>query len=124
MSRRDGVRVKKVDAGGTIYTAGEHYEVKGRVVTKYYYFGGQRIAMKSNGVVYWLHGDHLGSASLTTNAGGGIHAQQRYAPYGEVRWSSGTLPTDLQYTGQRRETTLGDIYDWVSPHLSVKIGRI
>ena len=28
-------------------------------------------------------------------------ARQLYHPYGEVRWSEGTLPTDFTYTGQR-----------------------
>lgn len=32
-----------------------------------------------------------------------LAAEQRYYPYGEVRWITGTLPTDLQFTGQRRD---------------------
>ncbi len=78
--------------------------------------------MKVGSTVYWLHGDHLGSASLTTNSSGGIYAQQRYFPYGEVRWSSGSLPTDRQYTGQRNETTLG-IYDYKARFYSPRLGR-
>ena len=35
----------------------------------------------------YLHGDHIGSVSLTTDAGGNVVSQQRYAPYGEVRWT-------------------------------------
>jgi hypothetical protein len=54
----DGNRVKKVEAGGTTYTPGEHYEVKGGVVTRYYTLGSQRVAMKTGNSVYWLHGDH------------------------------------------------------------------
>jgi RHS repeat-associated protein len=50
----------------------------------------------------YLHGDHLGSTSLTTNAGGQKVSEQRYKPYGEVRWSSGAgMPTDFTFTGQR-----------------------
>jgi RHS repeat-associated protein len=59
--------------------------------------------MRSNDVVYWLHGDHLGSTSLTTNISGTVVAEQRYEPYGEPRWVSGTLPTEFTYTGQRAE---------------------
>jgi len=34
-------------------------------ITKYYYFGGQRVAMRGpDDAVSWLHGDHLGSTSL------------------------------------------------------------
>ena len=58
----------------------------------------------------YLHGDHLGSVSLTTNASGQKVSEQRYKPGacperqrgGEVRWSSGSgMPTDLTFTGQR-----------------------
>jgi len=44
----------------------------------------------------YLHGDHLGSASLATDASGGVVSEMRYYPYGETR--SGTLPTDYQFT--------------------------
>ena len=41
------------------------------------------------------HGDHLGSVSLTNNAAGQVVSEQRYKPYGEVRWRSGAgMPTD------------------------------
>ena len=51
----------------------------------------------------YVHGDHLGSTSLTTNAAGQKVSEQRYKPgacperqrRGEVRWSSGAgMPTD------------------------------
>jgi len=58
-------------------------------------------------VVHYIYTDHLGSTSLTTNASGDVMAQQRYLPYGEVRWSAGTLPTDFTFTRQRAEAGLG-----------------
>jgi hypothetical protein len=74
----------------------------------YYSFGGVVVAMKEgvmNSVtrtLTYLHGDHLGSTSLTTNAAGQKVSEQRYKPYGEVRWSSGAgMPTDFTFTGQR-----------------------
>jgi hypothetical protein len=42
----------------------------GPTVTKYYYLGNQRVAMRQGGVLMVLHGDHLGSASLATSASG------------------------------------------------------
>jgi hypothetical protein len=40
-------------------------------VTKYYYFGGQRVAMRGpDDTVTWLHSDHLGSTSLRTDSSG------------------------------------------------------
>ena len=34
----------------------------------------------------FLHGDHLGSVSLVTDAAGNLVSQARYSPYGEQRW--------------------------------------
>ena len=66
----------------------------------YYSFGGAVVAMKEGvakdaRVLTYLHGDHLGSVSLATNAAGQKVSEQRYKPYGEVRWASGAgMPTD------------------------------
>ena len=42
------------------------------VVTKYYYFNGQRVAMRQDGVLSYLHSDHLGSTVLATDGNGAI----------------------------------------------------
>ncbi len=39
--------------------------------------------MRKGPGLYYLHGDHLGPTSLTTNASGVIVAQSRYLPYGQ-----------------------------------------
>ena len=36
----------------------------------YYQFNGQQVAVRTGGIVYWLHSDHLGSASATTDING------------------------------------------------------
>jgi hypothetical protein len=54
--------------------------------------------MRVAGAVYWLHGDHLGSASLTTDVSGQKVAEMRYLPFGETRWMSGMMPTDRRFT--------------------------
>ncbi len=78
-------------------------------VTKYYYHGGKRVAMRvdeqGGDGVYYLHGDHLGSTSLTTDESGGMVARQLYHPYGTTRYSEGTLATDFGFTGQRHDGT-------------------
>jgi RHS repeat-associated protein len=75
-------------------------------VTKYYYFGGQRVAVRRpDGEVNWLHGDHLGSTLLATDGDGGEISRQLYYPFGEVRWASADMPTDFGYTGQRLDGT-------------------
>ena len=95
------------DGAVTLYM-GELYEVRRASpdeVTKYYYFGGQRVAMREpDDDVVWLHGDHLGSTSLTVDASGDEVARQLYYPFGGTRWESATaLPTDFQFTGQRND---------------------
>jgi hypothetical protein len=65
--------------------------------------------------VYYLHADHLGSASLTTDANGNPNSQLRYLPYGAPRsgYPTGSVPTDYRFTGQRSEgATLGSLYDY------------
>ena len=52
----------------------------------------------------------FGSTSLTTGDGGGVVARQLYHPYGTVRWSEGTLPTDFGFTGQRGVPGTGLIF--------------
>jgi hypothetical protein len=58
-------------------------------------------------VVYYLLGDHLGSTALTLNSGGSKVGELRYKAYGETRYTWGTTPTSLRYTGQRQEESLG-----------------
>jgi YD repeat-containing protein len=71
----DGNRVLRIGPEGTTVYIGDYYEKRGSVVTKYYDAGGQRMAVRVGGVVYWLQGDHLGSATLTTDP----QALNRYA---------------------------------------------
>jgi RHS repeat-associated protein len=91
-------------------------------VTKYYHHGGQRVAQRvAVGVVY-LHGDHLGSTSLTTDGGGAVVARQLYHPYGTVRWREGALPTDFTYTGQRAVAGTG-LMDYRARYYHPTLGR-
>ena len=59
---------------------------------------GHWVAMRRGSVVYYLHGDHLGSTSLVTDQAGDKVAEQRYEPWGVVRWQDGMLPTDFAFT--------------------------
>jgi RHS repeat-associated protein len=84
--------------------------------------GGKRIAVRNASGLYYLHGDHLGSSSLTTNAAGSIVSQLRYLPFGGTRWESGATPTDFQFTGQRKEAGIG-LYDYHARFYDPLIGR-
>jgi hypothetical protein len=95
----DSQRMKSVVNGETILLIGEHFEQKGSEITKYYFAGASRIAMRkytipqSMTVEYFL-GDHLGSTSITTDNTGAKASEIRYEPCpyrvlreGEVRYS-------------------------------------
>ncbi|MBI5840803.1 MAG: RHS repeat-associated core domain-containing protein [Chloroflexi bacterium] len=118
----DGRRVAQTLNGVTTYFVGNYYEVTGGVVTKYYYAGAQRIAMRRDGTLYYLLSDHLGSTSLTTDAGGNIISELRYTAWGEVRYNSGVTPTEYTFTGQRSYTeSFGLMYygaRWYDPYIT------
>ncbi|RPJ50871.1 MAG: RHS repeat-associated core domain-containing protein, partial [Methanobacteriota archaeon] len=100
----DGKRVQSVMQTNytttTTHFVGNYYEATSSSVTKYYYAGAQRIAMRTNGTVNYLLGDHLGSTSLSADASGTVVSELRYKAWGEVRYASGEMPTDYTYTGQ------------------------
>jgi len=91
----------------------------------YYYAGAQLIAMReitsTGNTLYYLHSDHLGSTSVTTDASGNVLARQNYYPYGGVRASTGTLPTDIMFTGQRADAT--GLYFYNARYYSSTLGR-
>jgi RHS repeat-associated protein len=87
--------------------------------------------MQKEGVVYYVHSDHLGSTSLTTCGSQdgcdgtphqGVVARQLYHPYGSPRWSQGTLPTDYTFTGQRNEAGIG-LMHYGARFYSPRLGR-
>jgi len=90
-------------------------------VTKYYAFNGQRVAMREGDVVYYLHGDHLGSTSVASSDSGVLHSRQGYTPYGEVRYVTGELPTEFGFTGQRSEDF--GLYDYHARFYDPSLGR-
>jgi RHS repeat-associated protein len=58
----------------------------------------------------FLHTDHLGSNSITTNASGAVLARQSYMPFGSVRsGGTGSMPTDIGFTGQRLDAGTGGL---------------
>ena len=75
------------------------------------------------GILYFLHGDHLGSATLTTDINGNRIGELRYTPYGEMRrdYPRGVIPTDRLYTGQRQETF--GLYDYRARYYHPALGR-
>ena len=97
----DGNRVKSVLNSSTTTTfIGTYYEVTGSAITKYYYADTSRVAMRTSSGVRYIFGDHLGSTSITADLNGTNSVRQLYKAWGEVRYSSGSLPTKYSFTGQ------------------------
>ena len=97
----DGNRVKSVLNSSTTTTfVGTYYEVTGSAITKYYYADTTCVAMRTSSGVRYIFGDHLGSTSITADGSGSNSVRQLYKAWGEVRYSSGSLPTKYAYTGQ------------------------
>jgi RHS repeat-associated protein len=103
----DGQRVMANLGGPITYYIGSYYEWKSGGGTSYYYAGAIRIAMRTGAGLEFLLGDHLGSTSLTVNSAGGNPRELRYYPWGEVRYTSGTTPTDYRFTGQMEVASIG-----------------
>jgi RHS repeat-associated protein len=106
----DSNRIKVTKGTTTTVYIGGIYEatyVSGSltITKKYYAFGGQVVAMKDNGTLYYLHGDHLGSTSLTTNSSGAVVSVNSYYPFGTSRFTNGTRPTAKDFTGQLLDGT-------------------
>jgi len=127
----DCKRGKRADASGTtVYVGALEKNVTANITTTYYFAGSTRVAMRvqtsTQNDVYYLHGDHLGSASLTTDASGAPTSQLRYLPYGAPRpgYPTGNVPTDYRFTGQRsEEASLGSLYDYGARFYSPVLGR-
>ena len=100
----DGSRVETVVNGATTFYIGNYYEIAitafGAIPTKYYYTGGQRVAMRQNGVLSYLFSDNLGSTTVTADTSGTNTGELRYSAWGGTRYSSGTTQTSYHYTGQ------------------------
>jgi RHS repeat-associated protein len=107
----DGNLVKKIkpDGSKTLYIGGT-YEVdksSGGAVTRTvtYYPGGS--ALRIDSTLYFILKDHLGSASVVTDANGVVVGEDRFYPFGQTRFTTGTMLTDKLFTGQRELADLG-----------------
>ncbi|MBM3282689.1 RHS repeat-associated core domain-containing protein, partial [Candidatus Gottesmanbacteria bacterium] len=121
----------------TIVYIGNYLEKKTSVIygktttetTKYYFVGGERLALRRDGGnypgLYFIHTDHLGSFSRITPEGDKPFPflGQDYYPYGSIR--TGHKPyylTDKFFTGQARDEETGLDY-FKARFYSPKLGR-
>ncbi len=78
--------------------------------------------MRVDGTRYYILKDNLGSASVTTNQSATTVGEDRFYPFGETRFTTGSMQTDKLFTGQRQITGLG-IYHYGARFYSPKLGR-
>src|SRR6185312_5023072 len=66
----------------------------------------------TNGPLSYLASDGQGTVSTSLDSAGNVTSQQLYTPYGNARYSSGSSPTSIGYTGQRADGATGlDYYN-------------
>jgi RHS repeat-associated protein len=118
----DGNRVAQTVNNVTTYFVGNYYEVTNGTVTKYYYAGTQRVAMRKGSTLSYLLSDHLGSTSLTLDSSGYLVSELRYKAWGEVRYAGGNTPTKYSFTGQYSDSYINLLW-YGSRHYDPAIGR-
>jgi len=97
--------VKATDSVNNVITA--TVDVVAVTVVKTYGLGGQRVAVRANGELRWLHGDHLSSVSAETDAGGNVVGRQLFGPYGEVRAEFGRIEGSWGWATHRKTEVHG-----------------
>jgi RHS repeat-associated protein len=124
----DGMRTEK--SSGTKYWPGPGGEVlaetdlDGNINEEYIYFDGARIARvdRPSGTVHYYFSDHLGSASVITDALGNVEQRDYYFPYGGIAYSSGSDPNHYKFTGKERDTE-SNLDNFGARYYTSNIGR-
>lgn len=108
----DNTRIKKTSTSGgvsvtTRYVGDIEYRSDGTTITNYGVAFRTRTA--TTNVLTYVHGDHLGSVSLTTNATGVASPLQTFDPWGAVR-SGAITGAEWNYTNQRKDAGTGLLF--------------
>ncbi len=91
------------NTGPVTYYLGGYTEVTvngSSTTTTNYYGAGVSTAVSVNGTITYLVADGLGSASESLSSSGSVQGAQLFAPYGSVRYSTGSMSTTKGFTGQ------------------------
>jgi hypothetical protein len=98
----------------TTYVAGGLEEIAtngvGTTLTKYFTGASglptaERVG--TNGPLSYLASDGQGTVATSLDSAGNVTSSQLYTPYGNSRYSSGSSPTSMGYTGQRADGATG-----------------
>ncbi len=100
-------RIKLVEGGETTYYPLSDYEVINGVPKLYLSLGDLIVATVQGATTTFIHTDHLGGTTLTTNSTGTITQTLDYYPYGDTRINNGDNDEDTQYTGYKKDVSTG-----------------
>jgi RHS repeat-associated protein len=109
----------------TVSYVGNYFEWNGstNTITKYYYAGGQRVAVRRGSTLSLLISDHLGSTAYTADPVLGRRwTSLRYKAWGEQRYAEGFAPTEFHFTGQKELAVLG-LHDYGARWYDSLLGR-
>ncbi|MBK9943314.1 MAG: RHS repeat-associated core domain-containing protein [Kouleothrix sp.] len=108
----DGERISRTSAGTTtIYLQGSWEETTTGAVKRYYLLDQEVVAVRDSAAgnaVSYLHGDHLGSLSVASDAAAN-GTPQTFTPWGTIK-RGGISVTSLNFTGQRLDSGTGLLY--------------
>jgi RHS repeat-associated protein len=90
-------------------------------ITTYYFLGNKLVAKRTGTTLNYILQDHLGGTSVIADTGGNSAGTIRYYSFGLTRSSSGTMPTDEKFTGQRLDGT--GLYFYGARYYDPVIGR-
>lgn len=101
----NGNRVWKLEGGQEVLYINRYFEknLTGGNETSSYYLGGRLIARREGSVLRYVHQDHLTGTSAMSDSSGALISSIKYLPYGGTL--SGSVPTDIKFTGQRLDDT-------------------
>jgi RHS repeat-associated protein len=115
--------VKKTEGGQTTVYINRFYEkniTTGEATTSYF-LGSKLIAQRKGTTLSYILQDHLGSTSVIADTTGASVATMRFYPFGGTRSSSGAMPTDKLFTGQRLDQS--GLYYYGARYYDAMIGR-
>jgi RHS repeat-associated protein len=124
----NGQRIRKQNlfTGNTVLYFGEVYEVRNNVGVIHLFAGSTRVAsIRSDGYEQYYHSDHLGSASVITDASGNQQQTIQYFPYGAYRQNT-TNPNfpsvNYTFTDQENDDDTG-LYNYKARLYDPVLGR-
>ena len=120
----DGYRIKQaVVSGNTTVYPNKLYEIITTTgnATTHYYLGDKQVALKQGSTLSYIQEDSLGSTSVIADSGGNSYGTITYYPFGLTKSTTGIIPTDEKFTGQRLDST--GLYYYGARYYDPNIGR-